>query len=419
VQGKFYMKKKVVITGMGVISPIGNSVDEFWESLLQGKSGADFITHFDASDFDTKFAAEIKNFDATNYLDRKEARRMDLFTQYAMAAASEAIADSELPLDKIDLERTGVLLGTGIGGMQVYHRETQNLLNHGPRKISPFFIPMMIPDIAPGHISIKYGFKGPNFTTVSACASSAHSLGTALRLIRYGDADIMIAGGTEGTITPICIGGFNSLRALSTRNDDPQKASRPFDVDRDGFVVGEGSGILVLETEEHALKRGAKIYAEIAGAGATGDAYHITAPSPDGNGAIRVMKQALNDADVTPGDVDYVNAHGTSTPHNDRTETTAIKAVFGDHAKKLSINSTKSMIGHLLGASGSLELIATVKSILENKIHPTINYQTPDPDCDLNYTPNNAIEKTVNVAISNSFGFGGHNGCIVVKRYQK
>ncbi|OQX96779.1 beta-ketoacyl-[acyl-carrier-protein] synthase II [candidate division KSB1 bacterium 4572_119] len=413
------MKKKVVITGMGVISPIGNSVDEFWESLLQGKSGADFITHFDASDFDTKFAAEIKNFDATNYLDRKEARRMDLFTQYAMAAASEAIADSELPLDKIDLERTGVLLGTGIGGMQVYHRETQNLLNHGPRKISPFFIPMMIPDIAPGHISIKYGFKGPNFTTVSACASSAHSLGTALRLIRYGDADIMIAGGTEGTITPICIGGFNSLRALSTRNDDPQKASRPFDVDRDGFVVGEGSGILVLETEEHALKRGAKIYAEIAGAGATGDAYHITAPSPDGNGAIRVMKQALNDADVTPGDVDYVNAHGTSTPHNDRTETTAIKAVFGDHAKKLSINSTKSMIGHLLGASGSLELIATVKSILENKIHPTINYQTPDPDCDLNYTPNNAIEKTVNVAISNSFGFGGHNGCIVVKRYQK
>ena len=412
------MKKRVVITGMGVISPIGNSIEEYWQSLLSGKGGVDYIKSFDTEKFDTKFAAEIKNFDATDYLDRKEARRMDLFAQYALVAAHFAIEDSGIKLDMENLDRIGVVLGTGIGGMKTYHQNIKNLLDFGPKKISPFFIPMMIPDIAPGHISMKYGLKGPNYTTVSACASSTHAIGTALRLIRYGDVDVMVSGGTEATVTEICIGGFNSMRALSTRNENPQKASRPFDVNRDGFVVGEGSGILVLESEEHALKRGAKIYAELAGAGATADAYHITAPSPDGDGAVRVMKMAIEDAGLTIDDVDYINAHGTSTPHNDRTETLAIKTLFGNRAKDIAISSTKSMIGHLLGASGSLELIASVLSIANSKIHPTINYETPDPDCDLNYTPNSAIEKTVNVAISNSFGFGGHNGCVLVKKYQ-
>jgi len=411
------MKKKVVVTGMGVISPVGNAVQEFWQSLLKGKSGVDYITAFDAEAFDTKFAAEVKNFDPVAYMDRKEARRMELFTQYAIAAAQQAIEDSGLELEKENLERIGVILGTGIGGMHVYHREMLNYLNHGPRKISPFFIPMMIPDIAPGQISIKYGIKGPNFTTVSACASSSHSIGTALRLIRYGDVDVMITGGTESTITQMCIGGFNSLRAISTRNDAPQKASRPFDKDRDGFVVGEGCGILVLESEDHALKRGARIYAELAGFGATADAYHITAPSPDGEGAACVMQKSLEDAAVSPESVDYINAHGTSTPHNDKTETIAIKAVFGERAGEINISSTKSMIGHLLGASGSVELIATIMTIYQDKIHPTINYETPDPECDLNYTPNQAVERTVKVAISNSFGFGGHNACLVIRKY--
>jgi len=412
------MKKKVLVTGMGVISPIGNSIDEYWNGLINGKNGVDYIKSFDTEAYDTKFAAEIKNFDVTDYLDRKEARRMDLFTHYALVAAQFAIADSGLKLENEDLTRFGVILGTGIGGMQVYHKNTVNLIEHGPKRISPFFIPMLIADIAPGHISIRYGFKGPNFTTASACASSSHAIGTALRTIQYGDADVMIAGGTEGTVTPMCIGGFNSMRALSTRNDAPQKASRPFDADRDGFVVGEGSGILILESEEHAIKRGAKIYAEIAGAGATADAHHITAPSPDGDGAIRVMKMAIQDAGLTTDDVDYINAHGTSTPHNDKTESLAIKTLFDERAKQIPISSTKSMIGHLLGASGSLEFIATVLTIANSKIHPTINYENPDPECDLNYTPNKAIEKTVEVAISNSFGFGGHNACLLAKKYQ-
>jgi len=412
------MKKKVVVTGMGVISPIGNSIEEYWQSLLKGKSGVDYITKFDAEAFDTKIAAEVKNFNATDYLDRKEARRMDPFAQYGIAAAQSAIEDSGINLEKENLDRIGVILGTGIGGMQTYHYNTANLIHHGPKRISPFFIPMMIPDIAPGQISMRFGLKGPNYTTVSACASSTHAIGNALRLIRYGEADVMVTGGTEATVTQICIGGFNSMRALSTRNDFPQKASRPFDADRDGFVVGEGSGILILESEQHALKRGARIYAELAGAGATADAYHITAPRPDGDGAIRVMKIAIEDAGLTPDDVDYINAHGTSTPHNDRTETIAIKSLFGERVKEIAISSTKSMIGHLLGASGSLEFIATVLTIMNNKIHPTINYKTPDPDCDLNYTPNKSIQKSVNVAISNSFGFGGHNGCVVAKKYQ-
>jgi 3-oxoacyl-[acyl-carrier-protein] synthase II len=412
------MRKRVVVTGMGVISPIGNSIEEYWQSLLNGKSGVDYIKSFDTDLFDTKFAAEVKNFEPTDYLDRKEARRMDLFTQYALVAADFSLKNSGLNFEQENLDRIGVILGTGIGGMKTYHQNIKNLIEFGPRKISPFFIPMMIPDIAPGHISMRYGLKGPNYTAVSACASSAHAIGTALRLIRYGDADVVVTGGTEATITEICIGGFNSMRALSTRNDDPQKASRPFDANRDGFVVGEGSGIIVVESEEHALKRGAKIYAEVAGAGATADAYHITAPSPDGDGQIRVMKMAIEDAGLTVKDVDYINAHGTSTPHNDKTETLAIKTLFGDRAKDIAVSSTKSMIGHLLGASGSLEFIASVLSVVNNKIHPTINYETPDPDCDLNYTPNNAIDKTVNVAISNSFGFGGHNGCVLVKKYE-
>lgn len=412
------MKKKVLVTGMGVISPIGNSLDEYWNGLINGKNGVDYIKSFDAEAYDTKFAAEIKNFDVTDYLDRKEARRMDLFTHYALVAAQFAIADSGLKLENEDLTRFGVILGTGIGGMQVYHQNTVNLIEHGPKRISPFFIPMLIADIAPGHISIRYGFKGPNFTTASACASSSHGIGAAFRTIQYGDADVMVAGGTEGTITPMCIGGFNSMRALSTRNDAPQKASRPFDAERDGFVVGEGAGILILESEEHAIKRGAKIYAEIAGAGATADAHHITAPSPDGDGAVRVMQMALHDAGLTTDDVDYINAHGTSTPHNDKTESLAIKTLFGERAKQIPISSTKSMIGHLLGASGSLEFIASVLTIANNKIHPTINYENPDPECDLNYTPNKAIDKTVEVAISNSFGFGGHNACLLARKYQ-
>lgn len=411
------MKNKVVVTGMGCISPIGNTIKEYWEALLQGKSGVDLIKSFDTEKFETKIAAEIKNFDADQYIDRKEARRMELFSQYALAAAQQAIADAELPLDKIDMNRAGVVLGTGIGGMNIYHREFVKFLEGGPRKISPFFVPGMIPDIAPGHVSIRFGFKGPNFSTVSACASSTHSIGISMRIIRYGDADIMVAGGTESTITEMCVGGFIAARAISTRNDAPQKASRPFDADRDGFVIGEGSGILILESEEHAKKRGARIYAEIAGIGATADAYHITAPSPEGDGAVRVMQMAMNDAGVSLDEIDYINAHGTSTPHNDRTETLAIKRAFGERAKKININSTKSMIGHLLGASGSLEMIATILSIYHNKIHPTINYETPDPDCDLNYTPNKSVEKTVNVALSNSFGFGGHNACLVARKY--
>lgn len=413
------MNKRVVVTGMGVISSIGNNVPDYWQSLLQGKSGVDYITRFDAEAFDTKFAAEVKNFDPTDYLDRKEARRMEAFTHYAIAAAEQAIGHASLPLEKLDLTRIGVILGTGIGGMDVYHRETLNLLASGPRKVSPFFIPMLIADIAPGHISMRYGLKGPNYTTVSACASSAHSISTALRLIRYGDADVIITGGTESTITKMCFAGFNSMRALSTRNDDPQRASRPFEADRDGFVVGEGAGIIILESEEHALRRNAKILAEIAGAGATSDAYHITAPTPDGDGAVRVMKMAMDDAGIRPEQVDYINAHGTSTPHNDKIETVAIKTLFGDHAKNIAISSTKSMVGHLLGASGGVEIIATILSVIHDRIHPTINYETPDPECDLDYTPNKMVEKTVNVALSNSFGFGGHNGCLLVKKYQQ
>jgi len=411
------MKRRVLVTGIGLISPVGIAIDEYWQALIAGTSGVDYIKRFDASGFDTKFAAEIKNFDATNYLDRKEARRMDTFAQYAVIASQFAVDDSGLKLENEDLERIGVIIGSGIGGMDTFEREYRNYFDKGPKKISPFFIPMMIPDIAPGYISMRFGLKGPNYSTISACASSSHAIGNALRTIQHGEADMMIAGGSEATVTPMGVGGFNAMKALSTRNDQPPQASRPFDADRDGFVVGEGAGILVLESEHHAVKRNAKIYGEIVGVGYTADAYHITAPTPDGSGATRAMKIALENAGISIDEVDYINAHGTSTPYNDKVESLAIKNLFGERAHRIPISSTKSMIGHLLGASGSLELIATLLTIQNNKIHPTINYETVDPECDLNYTPNHAVDKTVDVAISNSFGFGGHNVCIVARRY--
>jgi len=413
------MKRRVVVTGIGLISPIGKTIEDYWQALIAGKSGVDYITNFDATEFDTKFAAEVKNLEVTDYLERKEARRMDTFTQYAVIASQLAINDSELNLENENPARIGVIIGSGIGGMDTFEREYRNYFDKGPRKISPFFIPMMIPDIAPGYISIRFGFKGPNYSTISACASSSHAIGNSFRAIQYGEADVMVTGGSEATVTPMGVGGFNAMRALSTRNDAPQKASRPFDAERDGFVIGEGAGILVLEAEDRAIRRGAKIYGELIGVGYTADAYHITAPASDGDGAIRVMKYALDDAGISINDVDYINAHGTSTPYNDKIESLAIKKVFGDRAYQIPISSTKSMIGHLLGASGCLELIATLLTLKSNKIHPTINYETPDPECDLNYTPNKAIDKTVDIAISNSFGFGGHNVCLVVTKYPK
>lgn len=409
--------KRVVVTGLGVVSPVGLTWKVFWQALLKGQSGVGEITLFDTTDFDTKFAAEVKDFTVEDFLDRKEARRMDRFTHFALVAAQMAVEDSQLEFDKEDLTRIGVIASSGIGGMQTFEREHRNLLEKGPKRISPFFIPMMIPDIAPGHISIRYGLKGANFSTVSACASSSNALGEAFRIIQRGDADAMLAGGSEAAITPMGIGGFNAMRALSTRNDDPKRASRPFDLERDGFVVGEGGAIIILEELGHAQARGAHIYAEIVGYGATADAYHITAPVPGGDGAARAMRNALNDAGLLPEDVDYINAHGTSTPFNDKTETEAVKTTFGEYAYKLAISSTKSMIGHLLGASGAMECVATVASIYHDQIHPTINQFVPDPECDLNYTPNKAIDKVVDVAISNSFGFGGHNVCLALRKY--
>ncbi|MDZ7261810.1 MAG: beta-ketoacyl-ACP synthase II [candidate division KSB1 bacterium] len=411
------MERRVVVTGMGIISPIGLTINEFWHKLIEGANGVDYITHFDTEGFDTKFAAEVKGFNVTDFIDRKEARRMDTFTHYAVAASQLALEDSGLNLEKENLERIGVIVSSGIGGMDTFEREYRNLFEKGPQRISPFFIPMMIPDIAPGYISIRFGLKGPNYSTTSACASSSHAIGNAFRIIQRGDADIMVTGGSEATVTPMGVGGFNAMKALSTRNDDPWHASRPFDAERDGFVIGEGAGVLILEELGHALKRDARIYGEIAGVGYTADAYHITAPAPSGEGAARAMKLGIEDAGLTPRDVEYINAHGTSTPYNDKTETEAIKTVFGDYAYQLSISSTKSMIGHLLGASGAVELIATILTTQHDIIHPTINYFTPDPECDLNYTPNKAIRKEVRMALSNSFGFGGHNVCIAVKKF--
>lgn len=409
--------RRVVITGMGVISPLGHTVDEFWRNLLAGKSGVDAITRFDTAQFDTKIAAEVKNFTPEAYIDKKEARRMDAFTHYALAAAKLAVEDSRLLDAPLDKDAVGVIVSSGIGGMDTFEREGRKLIEKGPGRISPFFIPMLIADIAPGHISMQYGFKGPNYAIISACASSSHAIGEAFRYVQRGEAEVMICGGAEATVTPMGVGGFNAMKALSTRNDSPQQASRPFDLDRDGFVMGEGGGILVLESLESARRRDAKIYAEMAGAGYSADAYHITQPAPGGEGAVRAIRLALKNAGVAPEDVQYVNAHGTSTAANDKNETQAIATVFGDHAQTLHISSTKSMIGHLLGASGAVELVATALTCRDGAVHPTINQMTADPDCFLNYTPNTAVRREVRVAISNSFGFGGHNVCLVVKKF--
>jgi 3-oxoacyl-[acyl-carrier-protein] synthase II len=412
--------RRVVVTGMGAVTPIGLTVKDSWRNALAGVSGAGPITYFDTTQYDTKFAAELKGFDPLNYMDRKLVQRVDPFTQYALAAADEAMKDAAIDFTKISGERVGIVFGSGIGGMLTFQRQHETLVEtKGPHRISPFFIPMMIADIAAGRISMKYGLKGPNYATTSACATASHAIGDAFILIQRGDADIMLSGGSEAGICPMGIGGFNAMKALSTRNDAPMKASRPFENDRDGFVMGEGGGVLILEELGHAIKRGVKIYAEIAGIGFTADAHHITEPAPGGEGAVRSMRVAIRDAGLSPQDVDYVNAHGTSTRPNDRNETAAMKTVFADHAKKLAINSTKSMIGHLLGAAGAVGSIMTVLSIVEDKIHPTINYETPDPDCDLFYVPNKSIERTVNVALCNTFGFGGHNATLLFKKYQE
>ncbi len=410
--------RRVVVTGMGAVTPIGLTVKEFWSNALAGKSGIANITHFDTTQFETKFAGELKGFDPHNYMDRKLAQRVDPYTQYALAAAEEAIKDSGMNLEGENKERIGVVFGSGIGGFKTFQTQTGTLYeSKGPHRISPFFIPMMIPDIAAGRISIKYGLKGPNYATVSACATASHAIGDSLMLIQRGAVDVMICGGSEAGICEMGIGGFNALKALSTRNDAPEKASRPFEKNRDGFVMGEGGGILVLEELEHAKARGAKIYAELAGMGFTGDAHHITEPAPGGEGAQRSIRMALADAGLQPTEIDYVNAHGTSTYYNDKYETNAIKTVFGDHAQKLVVNSTKSMIGHLLGAAGVVGAIATIMSVVTDEVHPTINYETPDPECDLNYVPNTAIKKTVNAAVCNAFGFGGHNATLAFKKF--
>jgi len=412
------MRRRVVVTGFGCLTPVGNDVATTWRSLLAGKSGAGPITKFDATTFPVRFAAEVKGFDPVLFMDRKEAKRADAYTQYAVAAAVQAMQDAGFAEGNgYDPERTGVIIGSGIGGLRSFEEQHDVYKARGPSKISPFFIPMFIADIAAGIVSMRFNAKGPNYATVSACATSAHAIGDAFRTIQYGDADIILSGGAEATVTPMAIGGFANMKALSERNDSPATASRPFDATRDGFVMGEGSGVVVLEELEHAKKRGARIYAEIVGYGATGDAYHLTAPAPDGEGAQRAMRRAMQDAGLGPADVQYINAHGTSTPANDLNETKAIKAVFGEHARGLNVSSTKSATGHMLGAAGAVEFIFSALAVREGKIPPTINYETPDPDCDLNYTPNVAASRDMTAALSNSFGFGGHNVTLAVRRY--
>ena len=410
--------RRVVVTGLGALTPIGNTLPEFWEGLVSGKSGAAPITYFDSTEFKTKFACELKNFNVLDFMDRKEARKQDRFTQYALVATQEAIEDSALPLDAIDKDRVGVIWGTGIGGLETFQNEVLNFAENDKKpRFNPFFIPKMIADIAPGLISIKYGFRGPNFATVSACASSANAMIDALNYIRLNHADIIVAGGSEACVTYAGIGGFNAMHALSTRNDDPQTASRPFDKNRDGFVLGEGAGSLILEEYEHAKARGAKIYAELVGGGLSADAHHMTAPHPEGIGAINVMKNCLRDANLKPEDVDIINMHGTSTGLGDVAESKAIKKVFGEHLYSMNVNSTKSMTGHLLGAAGAIEAIASIMSIQKNIVPPTINHETPDEQIDpkINFTFGKAQEREVKVALSNTFGFGGHNACVIFK----
>lgn len=411
--------KRVVVTGLGALTPIGNTVDAYWNGLINGVSGAAPITYFDATKFKTRFACELKNFDTTLFIDRKEARKMDRFTQYAMVTTEEAIKDSKLDLEKINKNRVGVIWGAGIGGLETFQNEVMDhAKGDGTPRFNPFFIPKMIADIAPGQISIKYGFRGPNFATVSACASASNAIIDALNYIRLGYADIMISGGSEAAVTMAGMGGFNSLQALSTRNDDPATSSRPFDKDRDGFVLGEGAGTLILEEYNHAIARGATIYAELAGGGLSADAYHITAPHPEGIGAKNVMINCLRDARLNPEDVDTINMHGTSTPLGDIAESKAIVDVFGEHAYTLNLNSTKSMTGHLLGAAGAVEAIASILAIKNNLVPPTINHFTDDNQIDskLNFTFNKAQKRTVNIAMSNTFGFGGHNACVLFKK---
>lgn len=413
--------KRVVVTGLGALTPIGNTVQEYWDSLISGKSGAAPIQQFDASKFKTLFACEIKNFDVEQFIEKKEARKLDQFSQYAMVSAAEAMADSKLMESEPNLDRIGVIWGSGVGGLKTFQDEAINFgAGDGTPKFNPFFIPKMIADIAAGHISIQYGLRGPNYVTVSACASSTNAIIDAFNLIRLGKADAFVTGGSEAAVNEMGMGGFNALRALSTRNDSPETASRPFDAERDGFVLGEGAGALILEEYEHALKRGAKIYAEVLGGGMSGDAYHMTAPHPEGIGARNVMIAALEDANIRPDEVDYVNVHGTSTPLGDIAETKAILQVFGEHAYDLNISSTKSMTGHLLGAAGAIEAIACVLAVKNDIIPPTINHFTDDPEIDnrLNFTFNKAQERTVNVALSNTFGFGGHNTSVIVRKYK-
>jgi 3-oxoacyl-[acyl-carrier-protein] synthase II len=411
--------KRVVVTGLGALTPIGNTIDEYWEALISGKSGAAPVTHFDAEKFKTKFACEIKNFEVTDFIDKKLSRQMDKFSQYAMVASDEAIADSKLDLDAINKLRVGVIWGAGIGGLETFQEEVLNFAaGDGTPRFSPRFIPKMIADIAPGNISIKYGFMGPNYTTVSACASSANSMIDALNTIRLGHCDVIITGGSEAAVTIAGMGGFNAMHAMSTRNDSPETASRPFDATRDGFVLGEGAGAIVLEEYEHAKARGAKIYAEVVGGGLSSDAYHMTAPHPEGIGVVAVMKNCLENAGLNPEDVDHINTHGTSTPLGDVAELKAISEVFGSHAKNININSTKSMTGHLLGAAGAIEAIASILAMEHGLVPPTINHETVDENIDpeLNLTLNKAQKRDIKVAMSNTFGFGGHNACVVFKK---
>ncbi|MBS3874102.1 MAG: beta-ketoacyl-ACP synthase II [Firmicutes bacterium] len=407
--------RRVVITGLGVVSPIGIGHHDFWEALLAGQSGVAKITRFDATDFATQIAAEVKNFDPAAYMDKKEAKRMDRFAQFAVAAAGLALKDAGIAVSADNAADIGVYVSSGIGGLETMEAQWTVLKDKGPQKVSPFFIPMMIGNMGAGQVALTFGLKGPTSNIVTACASGAQAVGDAFRVIARGDCEVMLAGGSEGSITPLSVAGFNAARALSTSNDNPTKASRPFDQNRDGFVMGEGAGVLVLESLDHALARGARIYAEVAGYAATNDAYHITSPDPEAAGTTRCMRLALQDAGLSPSDIDYVNAHGTSTDLNDRLETKAIKIVFGEHAKNLAISSTKSMIGHLLGAAGAVELIATVKSIFLGVVHPTINLEHPDPDCDLDYVAEGARQMPIRAALKNSFGFGGHNCSLVVK----
>jgi 3-oxoacyl-[acyl-carrier-protein] synthase II len=412
-------ERRVVITGIGALTPLGKTAPDFWNGLISGKSGVRPITHFDTSDLPTKFAGQLENYDSNDYFDRKEARRLDPVTQYALITAEEAITDSKIDLDAIDKDRVAVIVGTGIGGMITFYEQSVSLHEHGSKGVNPFFIPMLIPDIAAGQISIKYGFRGANYCAVSACATGSHNIGLAYDTIKYGHSDMALCGGTEAPVWRIGVAGFSSMRALSRRNDEPERASRPFDKDRDGFVLGEGAAMFLLESLDSALARGARIYGEIAGYGFSADAHHITAPDPDGNGVILALNNALKMANIKAEQIEHINMHGTSTPLGDIAETNSIKKVFGEHAYKINLNSTKSMTGHMLGAAGAAESLATLLAIYHSIIPPTINQDNPDPQCDLNYTPNIPVERDITYAMNNAFGFGGHNTTLIFKKFVK